>query len=178
MVSGGARTRSGPAKDPNSRTSARAGYTLMSLPNGEYDGPVPGFPLGRYRVMEVVEKGVVRFSEKETRAFRRRELSMWKAVWRYPQAWAWSMPQYSYMVFDIAMYCRSMTIAESSGSSAADRGLIPRYADRIGLSADGLARLGWRIAPDELAQRRMERGLAERQANDAGMTVAKRRLRA
>ena len=90
----------------------RAGYTLMSLPNGGYDGPVPDFPLGRYRVMEVVEKGVARYSEKETRAFRRRELAMWKAVWKYPQAWARSIPQYSYMVFDVALYCRSMAIAE------------------------------------------------------------------
>ncbi|MBW3079873.1 hypothetical protein [Bifidobacterium saguinibicoloris] len=134
--------------------SERAGFTLASLPNGGYDGQPPAFPLERYRV-----NGPDGPDEKAMRSFRKRELALWRQLWKSPQAWAWSMPQYSYLCWDIAMYCRLMVLAGESTATAADRGLIPRYADRIGLSAAGLAALGWQITPDEMAKsmKRLER---------------------
>ena len=177
MTSGGARARSGPAKNPNSRTSERAGYTLTSLPNAAYEGKPPRFPLPSYRVYDFDVDGSVVKDDPGARSFHRRELELWRQLWKSPQAYAWSMPQYSYMIWDIALYCRSLIIAQDSTAKAADRTLLPRYADRIGLSAAGLAQLGWRIAPDELAQKRLERSILEENANAEGHTF-ERRLRA
>lgn len=178
MTSGGARARSGPPKNPNSRTSERAGYTLMSLPNSGYDGKPPRFPLADYRIENITNDDGRVYDEEGSQSFKRRERKLWRELWKTSQACAWSLPQYQYMVYDVAMYCRLMVISETSTAKAADRALIPRYADRIGMSAAGLASLGWKIAPDEFAQRRMERDITEQQANGDGMTVRKRRLRA
>ena len=146
MVSGGFRAAAGRKPDPLSGRSEKRGVSVMSLPNGGNGGRPPRYPLGSFDMGD----------EESSRRFRIRERAVWRALWRTPQACAWTKPEYSYMLFDIALYCRQLTICESSQATAADRGLLPRYADRIGLSASSMAALGWRIVPDEIGSRRME----------------------
>ena len=153
MVSGGARVRSGPMPNPMSERSERRQYRLSALPNGGYQGDVPEFPLSEFKQYRTVNGKKVHDPASSAR-WRKRETEIWESLWRTPQACAWSLPQYSFLMFDIAMYCRQFVICESSDASAADRGLLPRYADRIGLSAAGMAALGWKVTADELAVRR------------------------
>ncbi|MCW2759049.1 MAG: hypothetical protein JWO46_2795, partial [Nocardioidaceae bacterium] len=57
MTKGGARSRSGPPKDPRSRTSERAGFTLTALPSEGYTKRPPGLnaflprPTARHRAV-------------------------------------------------------------------------------------------------------------------------------
>jgi hypothetical protein len=44
-------------------------------------------------------------------------------------------------------------ICESSEATAADKNSLHRFADQIGLTTAGLAEMGWKVAPDELAAR-------------------------
>lgn len=164
MVSGGARVRSGPAPDPNSRTSERRGYTLSSLPNGGYAGKPPAFPLPDPVICDTDADGTPVPNPKASAARKKREATLWKSLWKTPQACAWSLPQYSYLIYEVAMYCRLFATCEDVNAKAADRTLLPRYADRIGLSAAGLAALGWRIVPDEVAARRMAKAEEEEEA--------------
>ena len=178
MTSGGARVRSGPMADPNSGHSERVGYRLQSLPNEGYTGDIPDFPLAKYVILKKDDEGNAVPDRYRMTQWRKREMTIWGTLWRSPQACAWSLPQYGYLVFDIAMYCRQFVICESSGATASDRGLLPRYADRIGLSAAGLAELGWKIMPDELALRRMGRDAQETtQAEEESGPTVRRRLR-
>ena len=156
MVSGGFRAAAGRKPDPLSGRSERSGYSLSSLPNKGFQGKTPKFPLGKYEVFYVDGDGERGYDDKATAQFAKRERTIWKTLWHTPQACAWSLPEYAYLIFDIALYCRQLVICESSDAKAADRGLLPRYADRIGLSASGLAALGWKIVPDEVSMKRME----------------------
>jgi hypothetical protein len=153
MVSGGARVRSGPIPDPLSTRSEHRKYRLSALPNGGYHGRVPAFPLAEWKCYKLVN-GKKRVDSAASKAWRNRETEIWESLWVTPQACAWSLPQYSFLLFDIAMYCRQFVLCESSDASASDRGLLPRYADRIGLSAAGMAALGWKVMADEVGARR------------------------
>lgn len=173
MTSGGARLRSGPPPDPESGRSERRGYNLRALPATGYSGRVPAFPLDDYRVYLTDAEGGQVYDEKLTRRWRTRERKLWRDLWKSPQACAWSMPQFAYMIYDVALYCRQLILCQDSTAKAADRGLLPRYADRIGLSAVGLSGLGWRIASDDAAQ---EPPAGETAGTEAGETP-QRRLR-
>ncbi len=82
----GGHARSGPSKDPNSRTSERAGYTLTALPAGGYPGPVPDL------------------SEYMPTATDRHQ-SIWDELWKMPQAAAWSMQPWRWaQVADLVKY--------------------------------------------------------------------------
>lgn len=86
MPRGGKRVRSGPMPDPSSGASERRGYTLRSLPNTEYKGRPPKFPLPPY---------VIRYFDKESQewvedtagseSWNDREAELWKQLWRLPQ---------------------------------------------------------------------------------------------
>jgi hypothetical protein len=156
VVSGGFRAAAGRKPDPLSGRSERGGYSLSALPNRGFQGKTPKFPLGKYEVFYVDGDGERGYDDKATAQFAKRERTIWRTLWHTPQACAWSLPEYAYLIFDIALYCRQLVICESSDAKAADRGLLPRYADRIGLSASGLAALGWKIVPDEVSMKRME----------------------
>lgn len=156
MPSGGARVRSGPAPDPRSGRSERRHYDLAGLPNTGYTGKPPKFPLADYRIMS--DDGEDKPAEE---AWKKRERAVWKTLWKTPQACAWSLPENAYLAWDIALYCRQLVLCEQAGATASDRALLPRFADRIGLSAAGLAALGWRIVPDELGAARMAKQAEE-----------------
>lgn len=172
MTSGGARLKSGPAPDPTSARSERRGYNLRALPATGYEGRTPSFPLDEYRVYLLGEDGEQIFDEKATKQWKTRERKLWRNLWKSPQACAWSMPQYAYMIYDVALYCRQLILCQDSMAKAADRGLLPRYADRIGLSAVGLSGLGWRISDDDKQEDK-----ATEEAETRAKEAPKRRLR-
>lgn len=166
MTSGGRRNRSGPAKDENSGRSDRAGYSLTALPSGGYDGPAPNFPLPRRSIfrLEVEDKQRVRvFDQQATEQVRDRELDLWAWLWTTPQACAWSMPSESWRLHTIAMYVRTFVVCEGSDATAADKGSLHRFADQIGMTTAGLAEMGWKVAVDQLADRRSSK---EREQHD------------
>lgn len=172
MPSGGARLRSGPMPDEHSQTSERRGYKLSALPNHGYAGKPPKYPLQPIVIYD--SRGKDRENDvAATRQFAALERKTWKWLWSTPQACAWSLPQFSYLLYDIALYCRQLVICETSDATSADRGLLPRFADRIGLSPAGLAALGWKIVADEIGARR--NGVSEE--NVETDTPARRRLR-
>lgn len=138
MASGGARTRSGPAPDPNAlrrdRKSDQAGWLL--LPAEGRAGAAPTWPLP---------------------TFTDRELEVWAALWSKPQAVAWDR----FGLGDqVALYVRRWCEAEELGSSVALSTLVRQLADALGLSMPGMNSLRWRIAADETAQKREERAAA------------------
>ena len=152
MPKGGARSRSGPPKDPKSRTSERAGFVLTALPFEGYAGRPPGLnqflpsPVARHR-------------------------QVWAELWSTPQACAWSMERWRWPV--AADLVRCMVAAEQPGAPVAIVTAVRQLRDDLGLSTAGLLHNGWAIAPpmtepapgdapsagpdDEVGQRRQRR---------------------
>lgn len=146
----GGHAHSGPAKDPNSRTSERAGYTLTALPNEGYRGPAPD--LGDYM------PGVTERHEQ-----------VWAELWTSPQACAWSQERWRWPV--VADLVKWMVRSEDPEAPATMATSIRQLRDDCGLSKAGLAANGWAIAPvqigdptatnptegDEVGERRQKR---------------------
>lgn len=157
MARGGARNRSGPAKDPNSERSKKAGFELTALPSeGRVGDPPTGWPLGDPRVyIEEVQNGKpVKVLDVDATAERKEaELALWAEVWTYPQAVAWEREPWRWNV--IALYVRTFLICAGPEAKAADKSSLHRFADQIGLSPAGLRENGWAIANDELGARRV-----------------------
>lgn len=153
MPRGGARNRSGPPKDPNSRTSERAGFKLTALPNEGYRGEIPDFPLGEGPADVEL-----------------REMDVWRESWRTPQACAWALEPWRWPI--IAEYCRLKAVVEANpAASAALVTQLHRYRDQIGLTPAGLKENGWAIATAQV-------GLASDGDDEQPAPVtARRRLR-
>jgi hypothetical protein len=135
MARGGARNRSGPAASESSGRSDRRGYSLTALPAEGYTGPIPEFPLP---------------------APSERELEVWAAAWRSPQAAAWAMPSEAWRQRTVALWVRTSVRCEDPDAGAALLGQVHRFADQIGMTTAGLAEMGWKIAVDEVAKRAAE----------------------
>lgn len=146
----GGHAHSGPAKDPNSRTSERAGFTLTALPNEGYHGDIP--ELADF-LIDVTD----------------RHLSIWRDLWSTPQACAWSQESWRWpVVADLVMFRVRADEPESPVGLATS---IRQLRDDLGLSKAGLAANGWAIASpvvtpepeqtpaegDEVGQRRQKR---------------------
>lgn len=153
MARGGARNRSGPVADPTSGRSDRRGFSLTALPSEGYAGPVPDFPLP---------------------GASERELEVWAAAWRTPQACAWSMPSELWRARTVALWVRTTVRCEDPEAPAAMLGQLHRFADQIGMTTAGLAEMGWKIAVDETATKRS----APVRSEDPAEVVPTRRLRA
>jgi hypothetical protein len=153
---GGPRNRSGPPADENSTRSDERGYVLSALPAEGYKGRVPAFPLPRLK----------------DAALARRETAVWNRAWKTPQACAWSMPSERWRIPAVAMYVRVTVRCEDPGTPAALFAQMHRLADQIGLTTAGLAEMGWKVAIDELADKRAEKSDDETEA-----PKRKRRLR-
>lgn len=152
MTSGGARAKAGRMPDPASETFQQRAGDLFALPANGYKRPHPKFPLPPYVVWNVWkdngETGRDR-DEPASKAWNDREHEVWNELWRYPQGFAWSRPQYKYLQHIVALYVRQYVLCESSDAKAADRTTLCRYADSIGLTPQGLRMNGWRIVNDE-----------------------------
>ena len=122
----------GPAPDPNAlrrdRPSDAAGWT--SLP-AVYSGTTPDWPLS---------------------AGSDAESELWASLWRKPQAAMWARLDLRYQV---AAYVRAF-VASTSGDdpSSAMKTAVLRMEDGLGISAKGMNTLRWKIAPDEVGERR------------------------
>ena len=135
MTSGGARNRSGPTADPSSGRSDRRGFSLTALPAEGYAGEAPEFPLP---------------SASE------RELEVWADAWRSPQACAWSMPSESWRIRTVALWVRTVVRCEEPEAPASLLSQLHRFADQIGMTTAGLAEMGWKVAVDETAAKRVD----------------------
>lgn len=136
MSKGGARIRSGPQPDESSGRSDQRGYKLTALPAQGFSGPVPAFPLPNPTA---------------------RELEVWAEAWRSPQACAWSMPSEAWRIRTVAMWVRVSVRCEADDAGASLYAQLHRFADQIGMTTAGLAEMGWKVAVDEVAQRREDR---------------------
>lgn len=171
MPSGGKRVRSGPAKDPNSEKSRRLGYTLQSLPNTECRMKPPEWPL----------------EPADDERVRRLEAEKWKWLWKLPQARAWHLPQFKWMIRELALYARLSTACEIAPAPTALTVLL-RISDRVGMSVAGLQALGWKIEAEaerkpvdsEFTRRRAKElnreSAAERSPMDETRHVYRRRM--
>lgn len=124
MPSGGARTKSGPPADPNSRESARRGLTFKLLPHAGYQGPLPEFPLPEATV---------------------RELEVWGELWRTPQAAMWNAEQWQIPI--VGLYVRTRVRGEAFDAPGNVFTNLHRLGDQLGLTPAGLTFNGWRLAP-------------------------------
>lgn len=131
MTSGGARARSGPAPDPNAlrrdRKADAAGWTTLPA---KHDMAQPDWPLTKPS---------------------RREIELWSSEWSRPQAVMWHR---NGSEVDVALYVRRLAEAEAPESSVALSTLVRQLREDLGLSQTGLARHRWRVAADEVAERR------------------------
>ena len=91
------------------------------LPAAGRDGDPPRWPLSRQRRLE-------------------REL--WASEWRRPQALMWERLG---LALEVALYVRQVYRAETAQATAADRTLVLRMRESLGLSTSGLQRNRWRI---------------------------------
>lgn len=149
MGSGGARVRSGPPPSPGSARSIQRGLEFRALDPDGYVGKVPAFPLPRLPFYRDTEDGP-RVDERLTKSRQRRELALWKWAWEQPQAFAWADEPWRH--YTIAQWVRTSVICENPGATAADKTAMLRLADQIGLTPEGLARNGWRIAVPEVQE--------------------------
>lgn len=150
MPKGGARTRSGPPPDPNAlrrdRKSDRAGWLIL---------PVEG-RLGAPLVWPLTEPTS-------------RELEVWGAEWRRPQAVEWDRAGQE---AEVALYVRTFVAAESPQATAALRTLVRQQMDSLGITAPGLARLRWRIGLPPGSADAPETPAAPRRTDSARRRVA------
>jgi hypothetical protein len=157
MPSGG-HANSGPAPDPNSLNSAKRGLTFTALPAEGFDGEAPAYPLPKIKVYDVYYEDKVRqkdFDSETTEERYARELELWEWAWRTPQAKAWSKEPWRW--HSVALWVRTSAICESGDATAADKNSLHRFADQIGLTPAGMAFNGWKIAADQLAEKRAEK---------------------
>lgn len=130
MASGGARARSGPAPDPNALRRERDAGEWTTLPAEGREGATPDWPL-----TEPTE----------------REAGLWERLWRMPQALMWE--RYGQEI-EVALYVRRLSEAEVLESKVNLSTLVRQMADSLGLTTPGLRANRWKIARDEVADRR------------------------
>jgi hypothetical protein len=126
MPSGGARSRSGPIRNPGAirhgRDGDHAGW--VSLPASGREEDPPAWPLGR----------ATKF-ERET----------WASEWQRPQAIAWERLGWTVQV---ALYVRTLSAAARPKASAGTTTNLLRQMENLGLTEAGMARNRWRIVED------------------------------
>lgn len=126
MPKGGARVRSGPARDPNAlRRDTHGGDEWTVLPKAGREGETPDWPL---------------------RDPSGRELELWDQHWKMPQAVMWERSQ---LFHAVALYVRNLTAAEIAGSPANRATLVRQFMDDLGLTEGGLAKNRWRVGEPE-----------------------------
>jgi len=129
MPSGGARPRSGPAKDPDAlrrdRPSDKAAW--ITLPATRTD-PAPDWPLPSPASDE--------------------EQLIWESEWTRPQAYQWEKLN---LEMSVALYVRRLVEAQTPGSKPNVGTLVRQMQDELGISISGMLKHGWTISvqPDE-----------------------------
>lgn len=149
MSRGGARNRSGPAPDPNSKRSESRGIGtgMRALPAAGHTGKPPPWPM---------PKGTPR------------ERSLWTKIWKFPQAVAWAEEPWRHL--QIGHYVRWAVKSESADASPSTMTQVIRLADSIGLTPAGLRENGWVIQKKTVEE-------AAESATETPPAVTARRLR-
>lgn len=131
MPKGGARTRSGPAADPNAlRRSRKDDAGWVTLPAEGRTEPAPEWPL-----TDLTE----------------REAEVWEQFWCKPQALIWERDS---QVEYVALFVRQFIEAEDAKASAENRKTVRMMFADLYLTSDAMARARIRIAGDDLAEKR------------------------
>lgn len=155
MPRGGARNRSGPQPAEDSGRSDARGVVLTALPSEGSKRKPPPFPLTP-PLLEVI--GPI-------------EQARWAQVWKSPQAVAWHAQPWRWLT--VAQYVR-IAVGVELGGKAADVTAMIRLADQIGMTPAGLKENGWKIAEDQVAQRRTaKKAPARRPSARSRMTVVR-----
>jgi len=157
MAHGGARNRSGPQADETSARSDARGFKLTALPAAGFRGRVPKFPLPLAG---------------------ERELEVWKAAWRTPQACAWNLPSERWRIPTVALWVRIKVRCEDPDATAAIVSSFLRLSDQIGMTTAGLAEMGWKVAVDEMAVARASQPVTAAATPPETPAPRPRRLRA
>lgn len=121
MAKGGARSRSGPAPDPNALRRERDEGEWTALPAAGRPGPAPTWPLPGQSD---------------------REATLWGDLWVTPQALMWER---HHLEHTVALYVRRLAEAELPDSAVALSTLCRQMADGLGLSTPGLRANRWTI---------------------------------
>ena len=131
MPKGGARSRSGPAPDPNAlRRLRKDDAQWTTLPSEGRDGPAPEWPLT---------------------AATDRELVLWERWWRKPEALLWENDgSEDYVALTVRMFAE----AEVEKASAENRKTVRMMMTDLYLTRDAKDRARIRIAEDETAEKR------------------------
>lgn len=129
MGKGGARTNSGPAKDPKSGRSERAGYSMTALPNEGYTGRIPG--LNQY-----IPKPTARHR------------ASWEELWRQPQACMWIGERWKWP--QVARLVQLRYRAEGDCPATIFNEIL-KLETKLGLNDEGMRFLGWAVAVDQVA---------------------------
>lgn len=121
MPKGGARTRSGPAPDPNALRRERDAGEWTILPAEGREGATPDWPFEEQSVREIV---------------------LWERLWRMPQSLMWE--RYG-QELEVALYVRRLAEAEKPDSAVVLSTLVRQMADSLGLTTPGMRGNRWRI---------------------------------
>lgn len=122
MTSGGARGRAGRIADPNALRRERDAAEWTTLPVEGRRGKIPAWPLTKASP---------------------REAEIWEGEWRRPQAVVWEA---RHQELEVASYVRALIVSEGPKANAADRAMVLRFMEDLGISQAGLARNHWKIA--------------------------------
>lgn len=138
MPSGG-HARSGPVPREGSARSDARGIKLALLPAEGFSGEVPEWPL-------------------EPRATRV-ERAYWERAWRTPQAVLWARQEWAWLVPDVARWVRLTVRCDEPDAPASLLARLPSVEDKIGMTTAGLARMGAKVAADQVADKRVEQAV-------------------
>lgn len=121
MAKGGARTRSGPAPDPEAlrREWDEGDWTV--LPAEGREGDPPPWPLKDQSD---------------------REVELWAQLWTKPQALMWE--RYGQQL-EVALYVRNVGLVEQPGSPVNLGTLVRQQSDSLGLTTPGMRANRWKI---------------------------------
>lgn len=122
----GGHARTGPARDPKSRTSERRCFSVTALPAAGYDGQRPD-------LADFLPEANARHA------------TVWMQLWATPQACVWSNEPWRWAT--VADLARCIIRAQDPESPAAWSTPVRQLRDDLGLSEAGLRFHGWAIAP-------------------------------
>ena len=90
--------------------------------------------------------------EAQLREQKKLEASLWRDLWKLPQAVQWQRLGW---LRDVAQYVRHKVMAELGELDAAKE--ARQWSDRLGLSPMAMLRLRWEVVADEVGQKRQEK---------------------
>lgn len=131
MASGGARTRSGPPPDPNAlRRDRKSDGEWTVLPAEGRAGDPPAWPL---------------LGQSD------REVELWARLWAKPQAVQWERMGQE---IEVALYVRNLAMVELPGAPVNLGTLVKQQGDALGLTIPGMRSHRWKVAADQVAEKR------------------------